>query len=466
MPTAKSLSPRFLRLTFIIIPTGFIALCLFLLVLFYNQSTDNYASELIAVFFCIFLLLDLSIFKLLPQEKTIPGSIFFLLAWIPIFVLFSQWIIQFNEDYLYALPLGISILVIRYFYSDLLALVIYLFTALSIFLLVQASVEWMVLQIFIGFIILFIPFNIKKPLGILGSITFIYIASIFFSLSLTRLESTLNTNNKFLFIFLLIQSCLLIISWFLISFFERKFSFFSSYSLLELGSLDHILLKELASKAPGTYQHSIQVGYLAELAARKIKVDSLLCRVGGLYHDIGKMMNPGYFNENMSQSNPYENHSLPRSAEFIIKHVADGVVLGKKYGLPEVILDFIRTHHGTTKVEYFYRKFLLSQDFDHAETSDFTYPGPKPETREQSIVMLADTVEAGCRSLKNPTEKEMVHLIDRLVENKIRGGQFQESRLSFEELELCKEVFKEYIKTFYHQRISYPEPVGSGQEYL
>jgi putative nucleotidyltransferase with HDIG domain len=300
----------------------------------------------------------------------------------------------------------------------------------------------------------------------LGSITFIYIASIFFSLSLTRLDTTLNTNNKFLFIFLLIQSCLLIISWFLISFFERKYSFFSSYSLLELGSLDHILLKELASKAPGTYQHSIQVGYLAELAARKIKVDSLLCRVGGLYHDIGKMMNPGYFNENMSQSNPYENHSLPRSAEFIIKHVADGVVLGKKYGLPEVILDFIRTHHGTTKVEYFYRKFLLSQDFDHAETSDFTYPGPKPETREQSIVMLADTVEAGCRSLKNPTEKEMVHLIDRLVENKIRGGQFQESRLSFEELELCKEVFKEYIKTFYHQRISYPEPVGSGQEYL
>jgi hypothetical protein len=257
-----------------------------------------------------------------------------------------------------------------------------------------------------------------------------------------------------------------LLAYLIIPFLERIFSFTSTFSLIELGNLDNYLLKELALKAPGTYQHSIQVSYLAEAAAQKIHVNSLLCRVGGLYHDIGKLVNPDYFNENIHSINLFENQSFQRSAELIIKHVKDGIDLGKKYRLPEIIIDFIRTHHGTTKVEYFYRKFKAEGNCIEVNEEVFTYPGPKPSTREQSIVMLADTVEAACRSLKNPTEEDLFDLIDRLIENKIKMGQFQESRLSFDELELCKEVFKDYIKTFYHQRISYPEPVNSGQEFL
>lgn len=324
----------------------------------------------------------------------------------------------------------------------------------------------MFLQIFTGLLILFLPFDSKKPSRIIGSTILVWITSILISVSLKLIYPTFQFSLEELISFLFIQSLLLLLSYLIIPFLESIFSFTSTFSLNELGKLDNFLLKELAIKAPGTYQHSIQVSYLAEAAAQKIHVNSLLCRVGGLYHDIGKIVNPGYFNENIQNLNPFENQSFHRSAALIIKHVKDGIDLGKKYRLPEIVIDFIRTHHGTTKVEYFYRKFKATDNCFDVNEADFTYPGPKPSTREQSIVMLADTVEAACRSLKNPTEEDLFDLIDTLIERKIDMGQFEESHLSDKELDLCKEVFKDYIKTFYHQRISYPEPVSSGQEFL
>jgi putative nucleotidyltransferase with HDIG domain len=364
------------------------------------------------------------------------------------------------------LPLGIIIIVIKYFFNESLSFGIYFSTISSIYLSLNPSVHWIFLQIFTGLLILFLPFDSKKPTYIIGSILVVCISSFLISVSLKFTYYTFQISFNELIPYIFIQSILLLLAYLIIPFLERIFSFTSAFSLNELGNLDNFLLKELALKAPGTYQHSIQVSYLAEAAAQKIHVNSLLCRVGGLYHDIGKMVNPDYFNENIHNINPFENQSFQRSAELIIKHVKDGIELGKKYRLPEIIIDFIRTHHGTTKVEYFYRKFKASENCFDVNEAVFTYPGPKPSTREQSIVMLADTVEAACRSLKNPTEDDLFDLIDRLIENKIKMGQFQESRLSFEELELCKEVFKDYIKTFYHQRISYPEPINSGQEFL
>lgn len=373
---------------------------------------------------------------------------------------------QYNPLFLYMLPLGIIIIVIKYFFNESLSFGIYFSTISSIFLSLNPSIQWMFLQIFTGLLILFLPFDSKKPSRIIGSTIVVCITSILISVSLKLTYPDFQPSFEELITFLFIQSLLLLLAYLIIPFLEKIFSFTSAFSLNELGNLDNFLLKELALKAPGTYQHSIQVSYLAEAAAQKIHVNSLLCRVGGLYHDIGKIVNPDYFNENIQSLNPFENQSFHRSAAMIIKHVKDGIDLGKKYRLPEVVIDFIRTHHGTTKVEYFYRKFKATDNCYDVNEADFTYPGPKPSTREQSIVMLADTVEAACRSLKNPTEGDLFDLIDRLIERKIEMGQFEESHLSGKELDLCKEVFKDYIKTFYHQRISYPEPVNSGQEFL
>ena len=465
MPSNNVFSANSLRFISIIIFTGFIVFSLF--ILFSVFTEDFYANVGISILLVsVFLLLTLIIFRTINIDETLSRSIFFLLGLIPFFTLIAHFLSQYNPQFLYILPLGIIIIVIKYFFNESLSFGIYFSTISSIYLSLIPSEQWMFLQIFIGLLILFLPFNSKKLFYIIGSILIVCAASVLISVSLKLTYPTFQLSFEELIIFLFIQSFSLLFAYLIIPFLEKIFSFTSAFSLNELGNLDNFLLKELALKAPGTYQHSIQVSYLAEAAAQKIHVNSLLCRVGGLYHDIGKLVNPDYFNENVQNLNPFENQSLQRSAALIIKHVNDGIELGRRYRLPEVIIDFIRTHHGTTKVEYFYRKFKASNSFFDVNEADFTYPGPKPFSREQSIVMLADTVEAACRSLKNPTESELFDLIDCLVDYKLKMGQFLDSRLTFEELDMCKEVFKDYIKTFYHQRISYPEPVSSGQEFL
>lgn len=465
MPSNNVFSANSLRFISIIIFTGLIVFSLFV---FFNVFTNNFLSNVgISVLLVgVFLLLTLIIYRTINIDETLNRSIFFLLSLIPFFTLIAHLLSHYNPVFLYMMPLGIIIIVIKYFFNESLSFGIYFSTISSIFLSLNPSIQWMFLQIFTGLLILFLPFDSKKPSRIIVSTIVVCITSILISVSLKLSYPILQSSFEELILFLFIQSLFLLLAYLIIPFLEKIFSFTSAFSLNELGNLDNFLLKELALKAPGTYQHSIQVSYLAEAAAQKIHVNSLLCRVGGLYHDIGKIVNPDYFNENIQSLNPFENQSFHRSAAMIIKHVRDGIDLGKKYRLPEIVIDFIRTHHGTTKVEYFYRKFKATDNCYDVNEADFTYPGPKPSTREQSIVMLADTVEAACRSLKNPTEGDLFDLIDRLIERKIEMGQFDESHLSGKELDLCKEVFKDYIKTFYHQRISYPEPVNSGQEFL
>jgi putative nucleotidyltransferase with HDIG domain len=458
-------SANSLRFISIIIFTGFIVFALF--ILFRVFTDDFYVNVGISLLLVsVFLLLTLIIYRTINIDETLSSAIFFLLGLIPFFTLIAHVITQYNPQFLYMLPLGIIIIVIKYFFNESLSFGIYFSAISSIYLSLNPSEQWMFLQIFTGLLILFLPFDSKKSSYIIGSSLIVCAASVLMSVSLKLTYPTFQPPFEELIICLFIQSFSLLFAYLIIPFLEKIFLFTSAFSLNELANLDNFLLKELALKAPGTYQHSIQVSYLAEAAAQKIHVNSLLCRVGGLYHDIGKLVQPGYFNENIQNLNPFENQSFNRSAALIIKHVKDGIDLGKKYRLPEIIIDFIRTHHGTTKVEYFYRKYKASGNCFDVNEADFTYPGPKPFTREQSIVMLADTVEAACRSLKNPTKGDLFELIDRLIESKIEMGQFDESHLSIEELDLCKEVFKDYINTFYHQRISYPEPVNSGQEFL
>jgi cyclic-di-AMP phosphodiesterase PgpH len=226
---------------------------------------------------------------------------------------------------------------------------------------------------------------------------------------------------------------------------------------MELSDLNRPLLRQLAEKAPGTLQHSLQVGHLAEAAANAIGADSLLIKVGALYHDIGKTVNPEYFIENQTQGNPHEDQDYLESARIIIRHVSEGAQMAKKAGLPDMVSDFITTHHGTTRVEFFFRHYLRDDPSAKDIESEFRYPGPLPETREQTILMLADSLEASSKSIKNPTGKDIDELVDKIIDGKIAMGQFAHSQLSFGELETCRAVFKARLRSINHVRIEYPE---------
>jgi putative nucleotidyltransferase with HDIG domain len=218
------------------------------------------------------------------------------------------------------------------------------------------------------------------------------------------------------------------------------------------------LLRELAQKAPGTFHHSVQVGNLAERAALTIEANTLLVRTGALYHDIGKMLNPMYFVENQTTGvNPHDDLSFEESAEIIISHVINGVKLAKKNRLPDIIIDFIRTHHGTSRVEYFYRQYLKSFPEDEAKIKLFSYPGPLPFSKETAILMMADSVEAASRSLKEKTAENLNQLIDTIIGYQLSQGQFDNANITLKEISEIKHVFKQQLANIYHARIEYPE---------
>ncbi len=237
---------------------------------------------------------------------------------------------------------------------------------------------------------------------------------------------------------------------------EKAFGLISEITLIELSDLNKPLLRELSFKAPGTMQHSLQVSNLAEAAASEIGANSLLVKVGALYHDIGKMLNPQFFIENQNQNNPHLELSYQESAKMIISHVSEGVKLAKKYGLPSIIIDFISTHHGTTRVEYFYRMHKNENPDKPINEAEFTYPGPRPRNREEVILMLADSAEAASKSLKNPTGRDIDNLVDNIFTFKTSHGQLQDSNLTFAELDTIKAVFKKLLRSIYHVRLEYP----------
>lgn len=221
--------------------------------------------------------------------------------------------------------------------------------------------------------------------------------------------------------------------------------------------MNHPLLKKLSVEAPGTLQHSLQVSNLAEAAADEIGANSQLLKVAALFHDVGKLKKPEYFIENQSGTNPHEEINNMESAKIIIDHVTEGAKMAKKHRLPKLIIDFIWTHHGTTRVEYFYRMYKNNFPDEEVDEAPFRYPGPKPSTKEQAVLMLADSLEATCKSLKNPKGQELDATIEKIIEKKIDDGQLMESDLTFEELEKCKKVFKKMLRSIHHVRMEYPE---------
>lgn len=226
---------------------------------------------------------------------------------------------------------------------------------------------------------------------------------------------------------------------------------------MELSNINNPLLKKLSEVAPGTFQHSLQVSSLASDAAIKIGANAQLVRTGAMYHDIGKMNNPAFFTENQTSVNPHDQLSEEQSAQIIISHVTEGVKIAEKASLPQAIIDFIRTHHGRGKVKYFYTMYKNKYPDKEIDESLFTYPGPNPFSKETGVLMMADSVEAASRSLKEHTEENISELVNRIVDTQLADGLLRNTPLTFRDVELVKSTFIDKLKIMYHTRISYPE---------
>ena len=257
--------------------------------------------------------------------------------------------------------------------------------------------------------------------------------------------------------YLVLNGLLLFCSYPLLYVIEKLFGFVSNITLIELSDMSKDLLRRMSEVAPGTFQHSIQVGNLAAEIANKIDAKAQLVRTGALYHDIGKINNPIYFTENQTGVNPHENISDIESAQTIISHVTEGLKLADKYDLPDEIKDFISTHHGQGKAKFFYINYKNAHPDEDVDELLFTYPGPNPFTKEQAILMMADSVEAASRSLPDYTEKTIRDLVDRIIDSQVSEGYFRDCPITFRDIAYAKTVLIEKLKTIYHTRVNYPE---------
>lgn len=386
------------------------------------------------------------------------SNLLFVLMWI---MLYSYLVyVMEQSDFLsaYLIPFCIAPIVIKNFYNERLALFTHIGIVLIASYLSTLGYEFTFLQITAGIVAVLTNTETRFWSRFFTSILLILLTYSLGYLGLSLIqEGSFNAIDGRVYFMLLLSTGLTLLAYPLIPLLEKLFGFTSAISLAELADLNRPLLKELSLKAPGTLQHSLQVANLSEAAARRIGANTLLVKAAALYHDVGKMKQPAYFIENQSGDNPHNELNDPLdSAKIIINHVTEGVRLAKKHRLPNVLIDFIRTHHGTTRVEYFFRNYQdENPDIDFDE-SIFRYPGPKPKSKEETILMMADSLEAASKSLKNPTGKDIDELVDRIIGGKITHGQFEESGLTFEELEACQEEFRKLLRSINHVRVEYP----------
>lgn len=367
-------------------------------------------------------------------------------------------IYSWQPNFVYMVPVCLFPILIKAFFDARTGLFAYVITLLICSLLVADGLMFLVVQMVAGIVtILTISESFKRAHLFIsvGKIVLVYLVSYI------ALQLVYNGGLDFSFwqtagMFCINGMLILAFSVPLFYTYEKLFGLISDYSLLELSDTNSPLLKELADKAPGTFHHSLQVANLSEAAAQEIGANAMLVRVGALYHDIGKMLNPVYFTENqVSGSNLHDELSNTESAEIIIKHVTEGIELAKKNKLPDRIIDFIRTHHGTSTVYYFYQK--EKEQAEEVDKASFQYPGPIPFSKETAILMMADGVEAASKSLKNPTASTIFDFVERIIERQIEEKQLVNADISLKEIEKIKKILKRKLINIYHLRIEYPE---------
>jgi putative nucleotidyltransferase with HDIG domain len=372
-------------------------------------------------------------------------------------VLITTLVVNYSSKYIYVVPICILPLVFKAFFDARLGLFAHVITVLLLGSIVPNSYEYMFLQIIAGIVTILTVSELYKRANLfisVGQITLIYIVA-YFAFFVIH-EGSIETIKWETFIWFILCGLATLFVQPLIYIYEKLFGLVSDVSLLELSDTNTKLLKELSNKAPGTFHHSLNVANLAESCANEVGANAMLIRVGALYHDIGKMKNPTYFIENQSTGiNPHDELSSKESARIIIDHVIAGIEIAKKYNLPDRVIDFIRTHHGTSMVYYFYIKEKeLEQGVDK---SDFSYLGPKPFSKETAILMMCDSVEAASKSLKEPTSSKIDAFVENIINKQIEDGQFLNANITFKEIQSIKKVLKHKLANIYHLRIEYPE---------
>ena len=367
-------------------------------------------------------------------------------------------VVNFNADYTYAIPICILPLILKTFFDPRLGLFAHVIAILTLGFIVPNSFEFVFLQIIAGIVIIQSVTQLQNRANLfitVAQIVLIYIVG-YVAFTLIREGSISEVNPNIIGLFL-INGLLTLFAQPLIYLYEKAFNLVSDVSLLELSDTNSPLLRDLSNKAPGTFHHSLEVANLSETAASAIGANTLLARVGALYHDIGKINNPSFFTENQtSRYSPHKKLTPIESAKIIIDHVSDGVSIAKKNKLPNRIIDFIRTHHGTSKVYYFFKKAIDSKDIKFDE-NDFTYHGPKPFSKETAVLMMADSVEAASKSLRDPDINQITDFVNSIIDKQVEEKQFSECQITFADIETVKKVLIKKLTNIYNLRIEYPK---------
>jgi putative nucleotidyltransferase with HDIG domain len=394
-----------------------------------------------------------------PTEFRNRKHVIFMLLLTVIFLVLTAITVRFDLFSVYIIPYAIVTILIRTFIDSRTALFASLITIMLSSLMVPFPFEFVVIQISVSMVSIFMLKELSERSQLIRSSFFILLTYILVYIGLVMYqEGSMKDTNWIMLIYFLINFIFIMFSYSLVYLVEQSFGFISGVSLVELSNINKPLLKELSEKAPGTFQHSLQVSNLGMAAAAKLGANASLIRTGALYHDIGKMVNPAFFTENQTPGmNPHVGLPFEESARIIINHVKDGVKIAQKQNIPQQIIDFIETHHGTSMPKYFYISWKNANPDKEANEADFRYPGPNPFTKETAIMMMADAVEASSRSLPEYSEESLRNLVDRIIDSQLSEGYFKMAPITFRDIQTVKDVFVDKLKTVYHSRIAYPE---------
>lgn len=383
--------------------------------------------------------------------------ILMILTAMAVFFIFTALMYRVSVSWIYIVPLAIVPIVVQVFFDARTAFFIYVVEVLLCSVFSSFQLEYIFLQILAGTVVIFSLKELSKRSQLLRSALFGYLSYVVGYLAVEMMSSGSLTAMSWKYIgFFAINAVLISFAYLMIFIIEKLFGMSSVVTLVELADINNPLLRALSTECPGTFQHSMAVSNLASEAAHKIGANVQLVRAGALYHDIGKIENPAFFTENQFGFNPHDTLSPLQSARIIVGHVTDGVKRADKAKLPSVIKDFILQHHGKGLARYFYIKEEQEHPGEEIDPAPFTYPGPNPQTREASLLMMADTVEAASRSLTDHSEKAIRKLVDNLIDRQVSEGYHNDSPLSFRDITTIKETFIKRLRSMYHGRISYP----------
>lgn len=411
-----------------------------------------------ALYVTIFILcftVYLSIFRKDYFDK--PRSIAMLYSLIIFFALLTSLLVRNTIGHVYILPYAIAPIFIRVFMDSRTAFMAHLTMVIVCAAMLQHSFDFVVIESVAGLVAIYSLRELQYRSQLFKTALFVTLACMVTNLAYDLMNETVVTKlDMSYYNYFIVSGLLLLFAYPLLYLMEKLFGFISDITLIELSNTNNPLLRRMSEIAPGTFQHSIQVGNLAAEIANKIGAKSQLVRTGALYHDIGKLANPIYFTENQTGVNPHENLSCVESAQIIISHVTEGLKMADKHNLPNIIKDFISTHHGQGKTKYFFVKYKNEHPDENVDELLFTYPGTNPFTKEQAILMMADAVEAASRSLPDYTEQTLRDLVNRIVDSMLDEGYFKECPITFRDVAYAKTVLIEKLKTIYHTRVSYP----------